>query len=255
MGDDKLYLSRGERSLSGGPPRRGRTALLFLAVFGVCFLAALGGLLSVVGTGDGGRERESGPIETVTAAPAVPLAMNAEVSPIPAPAPDAPAPALPTAATVPAVPAAAPAPQPAVAPKTPPTVPPERTRPAPATDLDDLSDRLRARPERDLPDDRIIDEPPQVARGRAGRTPPAPSFACGGRLTPTERMICAEPELARADRRMEAAFRRSLQMADDPERLIREQNRWMRQRERMGQDYAGVMDLYERRIDELWTGN
>ena len=261
MGDDKLYLSRGERALAGSRPRRGRTLLLFLAVFGVCLLAALGGLMSVVGTGDG-RDRPGGPIETVTAAPAVPMAMNTKIEPISEVAPDAPAPALPT----PTSPATA-APPPAAAPpapgavstptqKAPSTPPSERTRPAQGTDLDALAERLSAPPPPEPPEEEIIDEPRLAAasRPRPGRAPVRPSFACGGRLSPTERMICAEPDLARADRQMEAALRRSLQMADDPERLLREQNRWMRQRDRMGQDYPSVLDHYERRIDELWTG-
>ena len=68
-------------------------------------------------------------------------------------------------------------------------------------------------------------------------------------------MICAEPELAREDRRLNAAYRYALQVAPHPRRLEREQDRWMARRDALGTDYDAVLNHYERRIDELWTGD
>ena len=86
-------------------------------------------------------------------------------------------------------------------------------------------------------------EPPRMVNG--------PSFNCRYARSVTERMICGEPELAAADRRLAAAFNRAMAESPDPSALRRQQDRWLAARERAGADYDAVLDLYEIRTREL----
>jgi len=140
--------------------------------------------------------------------------------------------------------AAAPAPRPiaAVALNPVPIIPAPRPAPAPAP----------------AP---VVRAPPQIASA----TPPPmprraapkerPSFDCRDAASVAEEMVCAEPELAREDRRLQAAYRYALQITPQPRRIEREQSRWLAERDQLGPDYDAVLDHYERRIDELWTGD
>ena len=69
--------------------------------------------------------------------------------------------------------------------------------------------------------------------GSASGQAPGPSFDCAKARTVTERLICAEPELAKADREMAAAYRQalaSLRDAKDRETLGRDQVEWLKGR-------------------------
>jgi uncharacterized protein YecT (DUF1311 family) len=58
----------------------------------------------------------------------------------------------------------------------------------------------------------------------------APSFDCAKARSVVERLICAEPDLARADRDLAASYRRALAASRTPtdrERLVRDQVAWL----------------------------
>jgi uncharacterized protein YecT (DUF1311 family) len=105
-------------------------------------------------------------------------------------------------------------------------------------------------------------EPPAAARAAApepqrrvqATNDVQPSFNCRGALTRGQRMVCEEPSLAAADRRMSSVFNRALDESPNPRALIAEQNRWLAARDRMAGDYGAVMSLYQRRIAELREG-
>lgn len=153
--------------------------------------------------------------------------------------------------------------EPAPAVRPPPLSPPP---PAPAAEP-----KLEPRPPKLAEPPRTADpQPPVLAEDE--RPEPAPTFAppprtrryasgvpaaddCGYARTRGERMVCSEPALARADRRLANAFRRAMQETDDPRRLIEDQNRWLALRDRLAPDYEAVMSLYEDRIAELRRGD
>jgi uncharacterized protein len=64
-------------------------------------------------------------------------------------------------------------------------------------------------------------------------------------------MLCEEPSLQVADRRMNAAYRRALDQAQNPKALAAEQNRWLAQRDELAPDRAAVASAYQARIAEL----
>jgi hypothetical protein len=119
-------------------------------------------------------------------------------------------------------------------PKPPAPVVAERDRPPPPA-------MRRREPRREY-----VEPGPPLARGG-----PAPSFDCRLARTHGERMVCNEPALAAADRRMAAAFERALADAPNPRALVADQNRWLALRDDIAPDYEGVMGLYQDRIAEL----
>ena len=78
-----------------------------------------------------------------------------------------------------------------------------------------------------------------------------PSFNCRYARSATERMVCGEPELAAADRRLARIFDRAMANSPQPRALRREEDAWVAHRDRMGGDYGAVLDAYRQRIDEL----
>jgi uncharacterized protein len=64
-------------------------------------------------------------------------------------------------------------------------------------------------------------------------------------------MVCGEPELAAADRRLAREFDRAMARTPDPRGLRRQQDRWLAARERAGDDYDAVLRLYAIRTQEL----
>lgn len=90
---------------------------------------------------------------------------------------------------------------------------------------------------------RPVDTPRRAAR---------PSFNCRFARTPSERMICVDPNLAAADRRLASAYRQAVD-AGVPERVLRrQQDIWLGAREsaaRYGPE--DVARVYEARIAEL----
>ena len=159
----------------------------------------------------------------VAAAPVV-----AAVQPAPAPPPSIPA--VPPAQTVRAAPPPVTAARPA-----PPAVQTARAPPPPAA--------------------RVVEPPRREAiappSSRAEAPFRGPSFNCRYARTPSERMVCGEPDLAAADRRLAAEFDRAMARADDPRALRRQQDRWLAARERAGSNYDAVRELYDLRIREL----
>jgi uncharacterized protein YecT (DUF1311 family) len=91
---------------------------------------------------------------------------------------------------------------------------------------------------------------PKPAEVVAVKTQDRPAASCGGR-TRGERMLCEEPSLQVADRRMSAAYRRALDQAQNPKALAAEQNRWLALRDELAPDRAAVMSAYQDRIAEL----
>lgn len=91
--------------------------------------------------------------------------------------------------------------------------------------------------------------PASVARPRERARP---SFNCRYARTPSERMVCVDPNLAAADRRLATAYRDAVK-AGVPERVLRrQQDMWLGAREaaaRYGPE--DVSRVYEARISEL----
>lgn len=85
------------------------------------------------------------------------------------------------------------------------------------------------------------------------RDRPRPSFDCrSGALSRAEALVCDDPALAAADRRMAAAFRRATQAGVPYEQLRDEQDDWMSIRERAARrSPEAVAQIYAQRIDEL----
>ena len=91
--------------------------------------------------------------------------------------------------------------------------------------------------------------PPPTAQ-RAGRA--RPSFNCRYARTVSEQMVCADPYLAAADRRLARAYGQAIRRGIPEPELRRQQDIWLGVREsaaRYGPE--GVAHAYEARIGEL----
>ncbi|MES2035469.1 MAG: hypothetical protein V4466_14945 [Pseudomonadota bacterium] len=67
-----------------------------------------------------------------------------------------------------------------------------------------------------------------------------------------EEMVCGEPRLAAADRRQRQAYDRALEAGVRPQRLARQQDRWLDARDDAArEDPRAVAEVYEARIAEL----
>jgi hypothetical protein len=91
--------------------------------------------------------------------------------------------------------------------------------------------------------------PPRMIEARAPST--RPSFNCRYARTPSERMVCSDPQLAEVDRELSRAFNRAMSGSPDPRALRREQDRWLAEREAAAPNPADVYEVYRERIDEL----
>jgi len=79
-----------------------------------------------------------------------------------------------------------------------------------------------------------------------------PSFDCRQARSRAERMVCADPRLAQADLRLDAAYRAALDAGVPAWRLERQQRRWLRAREDAAFEAPqAVAQVYEARIAEL----
>ena len=79
-----------------------------------------------------------------------------------------------------------------------------------------------------------------------------PSFDCASAIGAAETLVCADPRLAAADRRMARAWSRAVQLGAPTWRLRRDQRDWMIAREAAARDAPDeVADLYGQRIREL----
>jgi uncharacterized protein YecT (DUF1311 family) len=100
--------------------------------------------------------------------------------------------------------------------------------------------------------------PPIVVGSIPERIPPSrptaaqPSFNCAYARSQSERMVCVDPQLARADRRLARAYREALDAGVPEQILRRQQDAWLAAREEAAR--AGpeaVFDVYSERTAEL----
>ncbi len=90
----------------------------------------------------------------------------------------------------------------------------------------------------------------ETSRWRSRRAT-APSFDCRYARTRAELMVCEDPRLAAADRRLAAAFRRAVDGGAPYGPLRRQQDRWLAARERAAVSPEAVHMVYQQRIAEL----
>lgn len=91
----------------------------------------------------------------------------------------------------------------------------------------------------------VAPPPPAAAVAR-------PSFNCAYAGTRAERMVCSDPELAAADRRLARAFRRATDSGVPYRALRAEQDDWLGIREDAARrSPEAVASIYEQRIEEL----
>lgn len=87
-------------------------------------------------------------------------------------------------------------------------------------------------------------------RDAPGRGPDLGRCADAG--SRAEAVVCADPRLAAADRRLRQAYDRALDAGASPRRLDRQQGRWLAAREDAARDDPrAVAEVYEARIAEL----
>ena len=91
-----------------------------------------------------------------------------------------------------------------------------------------------------------------------------PSFHCGGVLSPTERIICSDPDLATLDREVAAAYRNKfdglpVESANALDELVKSlvitQKAWLAHRDRCGADRGCIYKTYVVRRASLTVGN
>lgn len=81
-----------------------------------------------------------------------------------------------------------------------------------------------------------------------------PTAGCDAYGALAQRMVCVDPELAAADRRLEAAFAEARATAADPATLGRDQARWLATREQAALvSPEALAEAYARRLAELQT--
>ena len=90
-----------------------------------------------------------------------------------------------------------------------------------------------------------VDPPARVRRTAS------PSFNCRYARTRAEMMVCEDPRLAAADRRLATAFRRAVDSGAPYGPLRRQQDRWLAARERAAVSPEAVHMVYMQRIEEL----
>ncbi len=80
-----------------------------------------------------------------------------------------------------------------------------------------------------------------------------PSYNCGGRLTPNERLICSRNDLSELDREVSDAFHELTAILNRAAaNLVRkDQSRWLKQRQKCKRNVACTRNLYLLRLDEL----
>jgi len=98
----------------------------------------------------------------------------------------------------------------------------------------------------------VIAQPPQPAAPPPARVVTRPSFDCRYARSQAEQMVCADPQLADADRRMSQAYRDALNAGVPHQILDRQQAAWMAARENAARfGPAAVADVYGERTAEL----
>lgn len=94
-----------------------------------------------------------------------------------------------------------------------------------------------------------VEAPPPVRRVASTERP---SFNCRYARTVSEQMVCGDPGLADADRRMARAYSRAVRSGIPHQVLRRQQDVWLDAREQAAHDHPdAVAEVYEARIAEL----
>lgn len=177
---------------------------------------------------------------TASAAPAAPAPAPAA----PAPAPEAAAPVVPAPAPVAAAPApvtapvTAPAPVARAASAPAPAAPPlAKAAPAPAKPAEPAAQQAATAPAAPAP-------APQARRT-------SPSFNCAQARSVTEKLICDDEELARADRELGALHQRAREASADPRAFQRNSDAEWARREATCRDRECLRRWYAERRDQL----
>ncbi|MFL5297334.1 MAG: hypothetical protein ACJ798_13215 [Phenylobacterium sp.] len=94
---------------------------------------------------------------------------------------------------------------------------------------------------------------PQVAVPEPAERETAAAEPCARAVSPAEQVVCREPELAAADRRMRRAYARALALGVMPASVLRaDQDEWLNAREAAARvSPQAVARLYRQRIGEL----
>jgi uncharacterized protein len=91
----------------------------------------------------------------------------------------------------------------------------------------------------------------------------APSFDCAGKITPTERVICADDSLAALDRVLTAAYKNKFDglpvesanaLDEVVQSLVITQRAWVAHRNSCGTDAACIRKAYQLRTGDLTAG-
>jgi uncharacterized protein YecT (DUF1311 family) len=234
---------------AGTPARRGRHGSAPLIAAGLALIAGMAVAFAWMLT-PGTRPAPKASLPAAEAPPAPYLPSEApqpQAQALPGTAPAAPV--SPTAAR-PSSPAAA------IAPPSPtrPTAPPvQAAEPAPGADpvgerLAALARTLAAPAPEPTPAPPAASEPtPVPAQARA-----QPTFDCAAARSAAQQMVCGDPELADADRRMNRAYRAALAAGAPQDQLRLEQQDWLGIREDAARhSRRAVVQIYEQRIDDL----
>jgi len=92
----------------------------------------------------------------------------------------------------------------------------------------------------------------------------APSFSCSGPLNPTERVICADPDLAALDRAVATTYRNKFDglpvesasaLDEVVKSLVITQKAWLAYRDSCGADRGCILKAYEVRKASLAAGD
>jgi curved DNA-binding protein CbpA len=83
---------------------------------------------------------------------------------------------------------------------------------------------------------------------------PKPSFDCARADTDVLRLVCAAPDLARADADMAAAYREAVNKSADPGAVRADQRQWLTLRDRTPADQQALIQIYAQRISQLRNG-
>lgn len=114
----------------------------------------------------------------------------------------------------------------------------------------------------DSPDPTLMADPladardgPEPRPARAARVYRSQGQDCSHARSRAEAMVCRDPQLSAADRRLRASLDRALDAGvADPRLILRDQSDWERALERASVDGPGALDrLYRLRQDELET--
>jgi uncharacterized protein len=79
----------------------------------------------------------------------------------------------------------------------------------------------------------------------------AASFDCAKAATPTEKLICGNPQLSQLDGQLALAYQRALAGAAEPDRLRAEQRAWLRTERKACADAPCLQKVYTQRLAAL----